>query len=319
MHRQFRDALNDAEGHSEYIAAVIGDIRGFSSFSIRQESPEVATYIKRVYIRLIDDYFPSASFWKSTGDGLLMTFRYSNKDVQDVINSIVKACIRSHREFANICEGDPMVNFDVPTGIGFGIARGTACRLVSGEHVLDYSGDLLNLTSRLTDLARPSGVVIDGRIGFDLLEEDVQSLFREDNVYLRSVAEDVSRTVYVQHRVVEVPDEARRRLTKEEWVTETETYTHRQWRTRAPTWTIDLPTPLKRPGALQVIVEHDLYHCGRLVKGAVNTFRLEKAIYKEEAGQPQVDIDVNELLRHLAKDKIPNNREVQLEVSYVPE
>ena len=69
MHKLFKDALPDAEGRSEHVVAIIADIRGFSEFSTRQESPNTAMYIKRVYMRLIEDYFPFASFFKPTGDG----------------------------------------------------------------------------------------------------------------------------------------------------------------------------------------------------------------------------------------------------------
>lgn len=68
MDGELRELLEKAKGRSEYIFAVVADIRGFSAFSQRHESPEVATYVKRVYIQLIDNYFPFATFYKATGD-----------------------------------------------------------------------------------------------------------------------------------------------------------------------------------------------------------------------------------------------------------
>ena len=58
MHTQFRGHLENAKGQSEFIIAVNLDIRGFSSFSKNVESPDVAMYIKRIYMKLIDNYFP---------------------------------------------------------------------------------------------------------------------------------------------------------------------------------------------------------------------------------------------------------------------
>ncbi|MCJ7692880.1 MAG: hypothetical protein MUO22_05640 [Sedimentisphaerales bacterium] len=72
MHRNLRKLLENAEGVSEFIIAINVDIRGFSEFSLQVESPDAAMYVKRVYIRLVDDYLTGASFFKPTGDGLLL-------------------------------------------------------------------------------------------------------------------------------------------------------------------------------------------------------------------------------------------------------
>lgn len=77
MHREFKELLKDATGMSEYVIAVNLDIRGFSSFSKKVESPDVALFIKKVYSKLLDGYFPNASFFKPTGDGLLLTIPYN--------------------------------------------------------------------------------------------------------------------------------------------------------------------------------------------------------------------------------------------------
>jgi len=81
MHRTFRKLLESAIGISEFIIAVNLDIRGFSSFSKEVESPSVAMFIKKVYMKLIDTYFSDASFFKSTGDGLLMIIPYTEKNL----------------------------------------------------------------------------------------------------------------------------------------------------------------------------------------------------------------------------------------------
>src|SRR5260370_37082212 len=142
MLEEFINALRSAQGRSEFIIAVVADIRGFSEFSTHNESPNIAMFIKRFYLRLVTEYFANADFAKPTGDGLLMTFRYSEDDLIEVAKSVIESCMRCLLDFPTLCTNDPMINFKVPNGIGFGVARGTACCLFSGERTLDYSGHL---------------------------------------------------------------------------------------------------------------------------------------------------------------------------------
>ena len=79
MHRLFRKALNNATGKSESIITVIIDIRDFSGFSQRCDSVDVAAFIRKAYMKMIDEYFSFASFYKSTGDGLLITIPWAEK------------------------------------------------------------------------------------------------------------------------------------------------------------------------------------------------------------------------------------------------
>ena len=67
-----RDLLAESQGRSEFVIVVVTDVRGFSAFSKRHESTDIAMFIKRFYMRLIDDYFSKASFFKTKGDGLLL-------------------------------------------------------------------------------------------------------------------------------------------------------------------------------------------------------------------------------------------------------
>jgi class 3 adenylate cyclase len=180
--RPFAAAWANAQGRSEFVIVVVADIRGFSRFSTRNESPNIAMFIKRFYLRLMDDYFPTASFAKPTGDGLLMTFLYNENSLIAVSKVVVEACLRCLVDFPTICKDDPMINFDVPNAMGFGMARGTACCLYSGAETLDYSGHLLNLASRLNDLARPSGIVIDGAFLEEMIPESARASFKAQPV-----------------------------------------------------------------------------------------------------------------------------------------
>lgn len=165
MHTQVRRLLESVTGVSEFVISVNIDIRGFSSFSMMVDSSETAIFIQKVYKKIIDDYFPSAKFVKPTGDGLLIILPYKEEDLKEMVGKIVQACMTLIGDFAAFCEHDPMINFNVPKKIGIGLSRGAVCRIASKDKTLDYSGRVINLSSRLMNLARPEGIVIDGNLG----------------------------------------------------------------------------------------------------------------------------------------------------------
>lgn len=172
------------------------DVRGFSSFAKIAESSDTAEFLKSAYISILDEYVSDADFFKPTGDGLLVLFGYDRQSLTANVRKAVELSIRLVENFPSICDRDPMVNFDVPSNLGVGLARGAATSLTSGDKVLDYSGRPLNLASRLMDLARPSGVVFDSSFGIELLEDEVQERFQKEAVYIKGIAEDDPVTVY---------------------------------------------------------------------------------------------------------------------------
>jgi class 3 adenylate cyclase len=205
--------LADAVGTSEYAIVAIGDIRGFSDFSDDLESPEVATYIREVFIHMIDEYFPFATFFKSTGDGLLITTHFNRNNVVDMMQKTVSGALRCVRDFPTMCDNNPMITFPTPDKIGFGISRGTTCCFVSNERIIDYSGHMLNLTSRLMDLARPGGVVLDGVFGRDLLDEATRNQFEPAEAFVRGLAEETPHKIFIQSGEVVLPEYALHPLT----------------------------------------------------------------------------------------------------------
>ncbi len=65
----FRKLLDNVQGISEFVIAVIIDVRDFSSFAMKVESVQTTAFLKRIYVEMIDRYFGKASFVKPTGDG----------------------------------------------------------------------------------------------------------------------------------------------------------------------------------------------------------------------------------------------------------
>jgi class 3 adenylate cyclase len=190
MLTQLRKNLEHAEGRSEFVISVICDIRGFSSFSARHESPDTAMFIKRFYLKLLNEYFTGAAFAKPTGDGLLLVFRYSEHDLNQVSESVLTTCFKVIDEFPTMFKDDPMINFPTPSSVGFGISRGPSCCLFSRNTILDYSGQLLNLAARLNDLARPKGIVIAGSYLQNVIPAALRNRFKSGQVYIRDIAED---------------------------------------------------------------------------------------------------------------------------------
>jgi hypothetical protein len=205
MLNELKSDLTQASGQSEFVFSVFCDIRGFSEFSTRRESPDTAMFIKRFYLQLITEYFPFADFAKTTGDGMLLVFNYNEYNLKEKADAIILAALRCLSDFPQLFTNDPMINFSTPDKLGFGIARGTACRLHSNMKTIDFSGQIINLSARLTDLARPLGLVIDGQFQIEILSADLISKFAPQEAYIRSIAEDRPRSIYVLSGVTELP------------------------------------------------------------------------------------------------------------------
>lgn len=212
MHRELKKLLHSAEGQSHRAVVVFLDVRGFSSFAGIAESTDTAEFLKTVYVKILDDYFPEAAFFKPTGDGLLILLDYNRDNLQEVVRFAVKQSIDIVEAFGRFCDEDQMVNFDVPTKLGIGLARGSATSLTADGKVLDYSGRPLNLASRLMDLARPAGIVFDDRFGFELLDSETQERFTEDSAYVKGLAESKPMNVYCLDGFTEIPEYNKRPL-----------------------------------------------------------------------------------------------------------
>ncbi|MFI5449813.1 MAG: adenylate/guanylate cyclase domain-containing protein [Candidatus Bathyarchaeia archaeon] len=200
MPNRLRELLENAVGVSDNIVAIFIDIRSFSAFSKTHDSAEVATFVRHAYVKIIDEYFPNATFYKPTGDGLLIVLTYHPIDVIEVVVSAITTCQRLVEEFKGFCVGEPMVPFKgLPDRVGIGIARGAACRLESEGQIVDYSGNILNLAARLMDIARPTGVVLDSSVIANIDSNKLPDFYEESFVqatgYLRGVAETEPVTV----------------------------------------------------------------------------------------------------------------------------
>jgi class 3 adenylate cyclase len=308
MKRKFADALVDAQGRSEFVIVVVADIRGFSRFSTVNESPNIAMYIKRFYLQLINQYFKTANFVKPTGDGLLMTFQYNEANLLKVSETVINACLNCLNGFSTICKNDPMINFETPHAIGFGIARGIACCLYSGEEILDYSGHLLNLASRLNDLARPSGIVIDGGFLESVIPDPSRKLFKEQRVYVRSIAEESPISIYYLDKYVQISTQALSPLVGDNWQTIEERLTANQLR-KMGSLIFELPQPAK--AAEKVTVTMLVPERGS--RGLDTIINFKNFTYSAEGPKAIVKLNIEK-----ARELIEDGRPVTFKINFVP-
>jgi class 3 adenylate cyclase len=217
VYREFRNLLENAKGISQQIIAINLDIRGFTPFCEGKDSFDVAAYIAKVYMKVIDGYFSDATFYKPTGDGLLIVI-LCEKNVKVTVNKVIESCLKLVEDFNNFCEGEELIYFPTPDKIGIGIARGSACCIVSEDKIIDYSGKILNLASRLMDIARPSGIVFHSDLGFHFLSEEHKKLFEKDNeVYIRGIAEEKPITIYYTKTLTLISSYARTPIREPIW------------------------------------------------------------------------------------------------------
>lgn len=208
MLNELINKFKNANGRSEFVIAVVCDIRGFSSFSKNHEAPDIAMFSKRFFVKLLEEYFVDTDFAKPTGDGMLLLFKYSENSLHEVSDSVLRICRDVVHDFPTMMANDSMINYKVPDAIGIGIARGTAFCLYSDDEVVDYSGQTLNLASRLNEFARPQGIVIDGSYMMSVIPEEMRGIFSTDMLFVRDISEETPREVFFTSDVV-IPAEAR--------------------------------------------------------------------------------------------------------------
>jgi hypothetical protein len=206
-----------------------------------------------------------------------------------------------------------MINFPVPQSIGFGIARGTACCLFSGEEILDYSGDLLNLASRLNDLARPSGIVLDGNYLRSVIPATQRDLFRKQSVYLRSIAEEKPVNILYLDKYVQVSELSLSPLSGENWQTIVQTFTKAQF-LKLRVWEVDLPSLAKSKEKIRVTVTVPK----KGLKGMVTIIDVVDFRYVEDRSDPVVEVTLEKAQKDEDVQLAARNAEIILKVEYVP-
>ncbi|WP_155892169.1 hypothetical protein [Conexibacter woesei] len=310
---EFLEQLATAKHESQIVIAINVDIRGFSRFSLEVESVEASIFIKKFYDQLLRTYFTDPAFFKPTGDGMLMIFPVEEDELKERTNGLIQQSLRLLEDFPRMFDEIPIINFSVPTGVGIGMARGAASRLVAGDTVLDYSGKVLNLASRLMDMAHPAGLILDASIGFRLLAEDLREHFEPDKIYVKSVAEQQPIAVHFTARITQIPASARRPIDEVEWHREVKT---RDCRTILANTTLPFLFGLTRettnPDAIEVGVRFSIgdpdEHLSRWFKPPFN--------FTTRAGKQSVWLDSQIVATRLEESGVDPETMVHIEIAY---
>jgi class 3 adenylate cyclase len=316
MHRQLKQLLATAKGESRLVVVVLLDVRGFSSFAKIAESSEAALFLRSIYSKILDDYFPNATFFKPTGDGLLIILDYDETNLVDNVNQAIKSSLELVREFGDLTLHDPMVNFEVPDSLGIGLARGAATALISDGKVLDYSGRPLNMASRLMDLARPRGVVFSDKLGWDLLEDEYASQFVSDKVYVRGLAEDEPMTVYIAEEMVTLPESSKRPIRRYERKTTTEEDTTFKSIQDRGTFLHQLPGQPALTDNIVVYVRHPKPTAGGRRHRSMHVTYQFPAAYVERQGKHFARVNYGEIVRKLSKAGVKSVWPIRIFIEY---
>lgn len=311
MHRNLKKLLDSAQGQSRFVVALFLDVRGFSSFAKLAESSETALFLKVAYGEILNNYFTEASFFKPTGDGLLIILDYSDETLEQVVRDAVGTSVKLVREFSSITSGNPMINFEVPGELGIGLARGAATRLTSARKTLDYSGRPLNVAARLMDLARPSGVVFDRSLGVDLLSASQKRLFFEDAAYLKGIAEHVPMPVHGLSGATTIPLYAKRPINKLRTQVDRFDFTFKDVKDR-DRWLHHISEKPIDPEALTVRLE---YPIGNPKRGEVDTYETTGE-YVVQANEDLVRVAWPPLVRRMELAGIKSTWPIELYIEY---
>jgi class 3 adenylate cyclase len=322
VHRRFLELLPQVTGQSKPSIALNLDVRGFSQFSLTVDSVDAAIYIRKVYERILTDYFPYADFFKSTGDGLLLVFELDERDEENLkktANRVVTTALDLLDAFPTLLEDDSWIYFEVPKQIGIGVARGAASRLAAGDETLDYSGNALNSASRLMDIARPSGVVIDSSFPFHLLDDELQQPFTEDpNVYVRSIAEKLPTNVFYTADLTTIPTANRKPLDKVEWKEINQEFTLAKMKQTAY-FLFDLEAEPIDPSKIFVTLDHPaVTPSGGRSKGILTEVkpRADEVFYSVDAGRPRLTIQYSALVERLETKGVKRSWPLKLLIRY---
>lgn len=317
MPREFLELLEKAKGRSEYVIAINLDIRGFTPFCQTVESVDVATYVKKVYIKIIEDYFEEASFYKPTGDGLIVIIPYDEENLKEVANSTINSCLNLLEGFSSLCNGEPMITFPTPQKIGIGIARGSVCCIHADDRVFDYSGRILNLVSRLMDIARPSGIVLDGSFGLDLLAEDTKNLFSEETVYVRGVAEETPIGIYYTKEHTLIPDSFKQPIKEPRWETVEKKHKFGEFKDlTGSTFEIKLERKPLYNDKILVRIEYDNPKMEAFYQAFEYNFHEKEVSLRQVGNTYYVSLDRLSVVKTIEEDQVPDDAEVKIYAIY---
>lgn len=302
----FRRALKSARGRAEQVIIVFVDVRGFSTFSSSRDSVDIGLYVRRLFLSLMDKYYPKAAYHKSTGDGMMVVYPYQEKTLTKIAKDVIESSLKLHSEFAALTSEDPMITFNPPTSCGIGINRGTVCCIESNDEILDYSGHVVNLAARLMDLARPAGIVMHASLG-NLIPEEFTEAFQINSVYVRGIAENQPVPAYSLKGITSIPTSAMLPPLPT-WGIYSRKWTLGEVKTLGK-YFVEVPNRVSKPKDVAI----RFYSPGTL-DGMRKIHTLEEFEIRKEADKTEIVIDLKHLAARVKRGT--DTDKVELEVKY---
>lgn len=176
---------------------VFTDIRGFTKWSenieIFQYSPE---FIASFYTSLEEQFEGWNS--KKLGDGSLFIKTLKENEHEKVIISVISKILKVNKSFEKLCKTfAEKRGQETPLTLGWGIARGSVNEICYDDGHKEYIGAVVNKTSRLCDIARPNGIVIDAQ-NFSNLGKHSKLFFKQKRK-IKSIEKDID--VWVTEKI----------------------------------------------------------------------------------------------------------------------
>jgi len=299
LHERFHELLGSAHAETCQAVATVVDIRGFSTFTAHGESFDTALYLRSVFSTILSEYFPDATFFKSTGDGLLLIHELSSvpQRVPEVVSSILSRSLSLVAAFGQLTANNYMINFPVPQKLGVGVARGSVTRLMSDSGVLDYTGRCLNLAARLMDKARPAGVVFADQHAKQLMDTELARHFSDDQVCIRGISEQEPLAIVIS-KDVEIAASDREPIPEADHVWGVETTLALREIRSSSSYAFYLPRPPRSSERVGVHVEYPLFDNEGRPKTSVSWLSVP-GTYLERPNGPMVRIDLKRVKEHV--------------------
>lgn len=292
LHERFRELLGSARAQACQVVATFADIRGFSTFTAQGESFDTALYLRSVFSTILSAHFPDATFFKSTGDGLLLIHELPSnpQEVPEVVSSILSRSVSLVAAFGQLTANDYMINFPVPQKLGVGVARGSVTRLMSDVGVLDYTGRCLNLAARLMDKARPAGVVFADQHAKQLMRPELAREFSDDRVCIRGISERTPVAIVIS-KDVEIAPFDREPIPEADHVWGVESTLTLDEIRSSSSYGFYLPRPPRSSERVGVHVEYPNFRGDGRPKSSVSWLTVP-GTYEEQPNGPMVRIDL---------------------------
>lgn len=149
--------------HRRYVACLFCDIRGFTSMSENSEPEDVIAIIQQYHDKVGELVaVHGGTIGYRAGDGVMVFFN-DPFPCEQPVHTAVRLAIDLRRDLAEFRGRWGSSGHAI--GIGIGIASGYATLGMIGQERTDYTaiGNVVNIASRLCDLARDGEVLIDQR------------------------------------------------------------------------------------------------------------------------------------------------------------